>query len=151
MKKGIVISFALLALASCKTKNTADDANLPKDISLKPENNLSQQEERQEISAMIAEIETLIATESCSNINDWKYAPIGSKPCGGPSSYIAYPEAMEEDILSKIEIFTQKQAAFNTKYQLMSDCAMVMEPSGIECVDGKAVLKSAGFAERVAE
>ena len=38
------------------------------------------------------------------------------------------------------------QSAFNTKYGLVSDCMMVMPPSGIRCVDGKAVLVSGNSA-----
>lgn len=135
-----------LTFAACKSKQNADTANLPKDISLKPENNLNQQQDREELSAMLKEIETLAHSESCSNAADWRFAPIGAKPCGGPGSYIAYPVALETEILEKITLFTQKQAAFNTKYQLMSDCRMVMPPAGIKCVDGKAVLMSENSA-----
>ena len=140
MKNFLIILAAVVSLSSCKSKNAADTANLPKDISLKPENNVAQNKDREMLSAMIQDIESSISTQTCSDASQWAFAPIGSKPCGGPSSYIAYPKAMEDEILAKIEDFTRAQAAFNTKYQLMSDCRMVMPPSGIQCVDGKAVL-----------
>ena len=89
---------------------------------------------------MIREIEALIALEPCTDPAQMKLAAIGAKPCGGPSSYIAYPSKLEAQILPKIEHFTQMQSAFNKKYNLMSDCSMVMPPAGIRCENGKAVL-----------
>lgn len=141
-KTFMLLIASALTFTACKSKQNAETANLPKDISLKPENNLSQQQDREELSALLQEIETLANSENCSNAADWRFAAIGSKPCGGPASYIAYPLALENEILEKIRQFTQKQSAFNTKYQLMSDCRMVMPPAGIKCVDGKAELIS---------
>lgn len=144
MNKSVLIIFAALSLASCKTKSV-DPETLPKDISLKPENNLSQQEDREVLSTMVKEIEVM-ASLPCSDVSTWKFAPIGSKPCGGPTSYIAYPVIREKEILAKIEAFTAKQKAFNEKYQLMSDCRMIMPPTEIKCVDGKAVLVNGNSA-----
>ena len=141
MKNLLIISIALLSLASCKAKKSVENADtLPKDISLKPENNMSQQEDQQALSALIKEIDAIIATEPCTNPTEWKFSAIGAKPCGGPSSYIAYPVKLEDEILPRIEQFTAMQSAFNKKYNLMSDCAMVMPPSEIRCENGKAVL-----------
>ena len=141
MKNTFIIGIALLSLVSCKTKKSAENAdNLPKDISLKPENNVAQQEDQQHLTSLIREIEALIALEPCTDPAQMKFSAIGAKPCGGPSSYIAYPSKLEAQILPKIEHFTQMQSAFNKKYNLMSDCAMVMPPSEIRCENGKAVL-----------
>lgn len=141
MKNIFIIGIALLSLVSCKTKKSAENTDtLPKDISLKPENNMAQQEDRQQLTSLMREIDAFIALEPCTNPADFKFTAIGAKPCGGPSSYIAYPTKLEAQILPKIEHFTQMQSAFNKKYNLMSDCAMVMPPSEIRCENGKAVL-----------
>lgn len=142
MKNIFLILIAALSLSACKSQNAEDTANLPKDISLKPDNNSIQNKDREHLNAMVKDIENMVATQSCSDASKWSFAPIGAKPCGGPSSYIAYPKEMESDILARIDQFTQAQIAFNTKHQLMSDCRMVMPPSGIVCVDGKAVLQN---------
>lgn len=139
MRNFLFLVFAVVCLSSCKAKIENPD-NLPKDIALKPENNLSQQEDRELLSVLIKEIENQIKTVSCENAEDWTFAPIGEKPCGGPSSYIAYPKTMKAEILPKIEKFSEMQRSFNKKYQMVSDCRMVMPPTGIKCVDGKAVL-----------
>jgi len=141
-KTAILILASALTFTACKSRQNADTANLPKDISLKPDNNLIQQQDREELRLMLKEIETLATSKTCSDVSEWKFAAIGAKPCGGPSSYIAYPLALEKEILEKINLFTREQSTFNTKYQLMSDCRMVMPPAGIKCVDGKAVLIS---------
>lgn len=143
MKNLFIISIALLSLASCKAKKSAENAdNLPKDISLKPENNMSQQQDQQALTALIKKIDAVIATVPCTNPAEWKFSAIGSKPCGGPSSYIAYPVKLEDEIMPQIEKFTAMQSAFNKKYGLMSDCSMVMPPAEILCANGKAVLVS---------
>lgn len=148
MKYFLIIALSTLSIIGCKTKNDAEaKENLPKDISLKPENNLSQQQDKEPLTKLIKEIEAAIQKETCTDAADWNFAPIGSKPCGGPSSYIAYPKKMESQILPQIEKFTEMQTAFNKKYQLISDCMMIAPPTGIECVDGKAVLTSENTVE----
>ena len=146
MKNILIIAISVLTLASCQSKKVIDPETLPKDISQKPDNNISQQSDREKLSSLIKEIEKLANSETCNDVADWNFAAIGSKPCGGPSSYIAYPKKIEDEIVPKITNFTQMQSAFNTKYGLVSDCMMVMPPSGIRCVDGKAVLVSGNSA-----
>jgi hypothetical protein len=107
---------------------------------LKPENNLSQQQDKDELTVAIKKIDSLAQSETCSNVADFAFTAIGAKPCGGPSSYIAYPKKVEAEILPQIQKFTTMQSAFNKKYNLMSDCALVPEPTGIACENGKAVL-----------
>ena len=113
---------------------------LPKDISLKPDNIILQQEQKQAMSDLIKDIDSLIQKESCEDATNWEFTAIGSKPCGGPSSYIAYPKKLAGEILPKVADLTAKQMAFNKKYGMMSDCAFISEPTGIKCEDGKAVL-----------
>jgi len=141
MKNVIITALAVLSLSSCKTK-AVDTGNLPKDISLKPDNNLKQQQDKEQLSSFIKEIDALIQAETCDDAADWAFTAIGAKPCGGPGSYIAYPKKREAEILPKIQRFTEMQSAFNKKYQLISDCMMIMPPAEIKCEGGKAVLVS---------
>ncbi|MGV8915483.1 MAG: hypothetical protein ACOH1X_08540 [Kaistella sp.] len=144
MKNILIFGIAILTLTSCGSKKAANSETLPKDIALKPDNILSQQQDKERLSIAIKEIDSLISRQTCTDSNDWNFAAIGAKPCGGPSSYIAYPKKTEAEILPKIERFTAMQSAFNTKYKLMSDCMLVQPPSGIRCKNGKAVLESLG-------
>ena len=141
MKNYIVILFALISLTACKTKASVVNVDtLPKDISLKPENNISQQQEQEQLKLVMKEIDSLIKTEDCPNPADWTFTAIGSKPCGGPSSYIAYPKKLATEILPKVNTLTSMQNAFNKKYRLMSDCAIVLPPTEIKCEEGQVIL-----------
>lgn len=141
MKNLLLIAISTLTLASCSSKKKiADEETLPKDIALKPENTFSHEEEQVQMKNLIKEIDSLITTESCSDPEEWKFTAIGSKACGGPVSYIAYPIKLEEELLPKVAQFTAMQTAFNTKYKMMSDCAVVLPPVEIKCENGKAIL-----------
>ena len=141
MKHLLIIAFLALALTSCSSKKSIGDAEtLPKDIVQKPDNNVTKEHEQFQMKELIAEIDSLVGTEPCTDAANWKFTAIGAKPCGGPSSYIAYPTKLEENIVPKVAQFTAMQSAFNTKYGLMSDCMMVMPPTGIKCEKGKATL-----------
>lgn len=130
----ICTAFALVSCNTTKNVNT----NLPKDISERPADENSQKYDETQLEKLRSEIEKEIAQESCTNPDDWKTAPMGTKACGGPKTYIAYPKKLETTILPKIEDYNSKEAEFNKKYSIVSDCAMIAEPTGIKCNDGKA-------------
>ena len=141
MKNFLIITSILLILFNCNSKKLIENTEtLPKDISLKPNNEISQQEDQEKMSVMIKEIDALIQTETCSDVANWEFSAIGAKPCGGPSSYIAYPKKLAAEILPKVADLTTKQMEFNKKYGVMSDCVIVPEPTRIICENGKAVL-----------
>ncbi|GGI22005.1 hypothetical protein [Pedobacter mendelii] len=78
---------------------------------------------------------------SCDNAADWRIVPIGAKGCGGASSFIAYSAKIDTALfLQKVEQYTQKEKAFNEKWKLYSDCALILAPKRIECADGKPKL-----------
>lgn len=134
-----LILFSTLTLVSCKAKVDAN-ANLPKDISERPADESSQKYDQAQLDKLRAEIDAEISKEKCTDVttNEWKPAPMGSKACGGPKSYIAYPIKLEAKILPKIESYNIKEAEFNKKYGITSDCSFVGEPAAIRCINGKA-------------
>ena len=141
--KLLKISSALLCLSlfavSCKTV-VNDDSTLPKDISERPADENSQKYDQARLDKIKSNIEEEIAKEECTNAADWTFSPIGSKACGGPVSYIAYPKKMENEILPKIKSYTSIMSEYNKKYNITSDCMMPAEPTGVKCENGKAVL-----------
>lgn len=133
-------------MASCGTTKNADiDTNLPKDVSEKPLDENNQKYDRAQLDKLKAEIEGQIAKEKCNNPDDWAYSPIGSKACGGPLTFIAYPKKLHDVILPKIEEYTLKMTEFNKKYNIISDCMMAVEPTSIKCENGQAVLVYGGM------
>lgn len=128
-----------LMITSCGTAKKANE-NLPKDIAERPADENSQKYDQAQLDKIKASIQSEIAKEKCTDVNEWAFAPMGAKSCGGPQLYIAYPKKSEETILKKINDYTEKVKAFNQKYGIMSDCMMINPPTGIKCVSGKAEL-----------
>ena len=136
MKTPFLAVCIVLLTASCSsTKNV--NTNLPKDISERPADENSQKYDQAALDKLKASIESEISKEKCTDANEWTFAPMGAKACGGPQSYIAYPKKMEATILAKINDYTEKVKAFNQKYNIISDCMMIMPPAAIRCNDGK--------------
>ncbi len=146
MKKILVIITLIVTAASCSTKKSvADPETLPKDFALKPERETQESEEvlvqeRENIRVIKASIDSLSAARSCSGSDDWRISPLGSKPCGGPATYIAYHKEVETEILPKIQEFTRRQAAYNRRRNLFSDCRVEPQPAGVRCESGKVAL-----------
>ncbi|MGC4130030.1 MAG: hypothetical protein QM564_10875 [Bergeyella sp.] len=138
----------VLAVISCGSRINPDD--LPKDIALKPEKPKISDSTATEkdfdaglpkkMQELRDEIEELVSSVSCDDASQWRISPLGSKPCGGPARYIAYPKSKEKEILPKIKTYTELQTAYNKTNNLVSDCAVVLPPSGIKCENGNAVL-----------
>ncbi|KFF10193.1 hypothetical protein IW15_20680 [Chryseobacterium soli] len=138
IKIPLLVLCTSLTVISCKTQTPATE-NLPKDISERPADESSQKYDQAQLDKLKATINSEISKEKCTgNTDEWASAPMGSKACGGPKSYIAYPKKLEASILPKIEDYNNKEKDFNTKFGITSDCTLVGEPAGIRCVNGKA-------------
>lgn len=97
-----------------------------------------QSDDQAELEKQYQEIMTLANKYSCENAGDWKFTAIGSKACGGASGYIAYSVKTDESsFLKKVDQFTKMQADYNKKWAAYSDCALVVQPKGVTCDNGK--------------
>lgn len=133
---------AVIALSACNSRKAPQ--NLPKDVALKPAHEQQIDIDRENMKNLKAEIDSIAGSVACTDAAEWRISPLGSKPCGGPASYFAYPIKLEEEILPKVQEYTRQQSDFNRRNKLMSDCAITPMPSGIRCEDGKAVLIKSG-------
>jgi hypothetical protein len=147
MKNYLFVLLCIASLTACKSKKPfVDVETLPKDVALKPDrvNGASEQEvlakEAEDLRIMMASIDSLGSSRVCSNAEDWRITALGSKPCGGPASYMAYHKEVEVHIIPVIQEYTRRQALFNQKRNMFSDCAIEPQPSGLRCDGGKAVL-----------
>lgn len=103
---------------------------------------MSQEQEAQNLKRMFSEIESLASSESCKDSSNWTFTSVGSKACGGPSGFIAYSLNIETDVfLEKINEHKIAQQEFNKKWGIISNCSLPPQPSRVECENGKAVLK----------
>lgn len=118
--------FIICTIISCK-----DDSVLLK----------SKEKDEMELKLLMSDILKMSDQISCDNAADWRIVPIGAKGCGGASSFIAYSAKIDTALfLQKVEQYTQKEKAFNEKWKLYSDCALIIAPKRIECVNGKPKL-----------
>lgn len=66
---------------------------------------------------------------------------LGSKACGGPQEYLAYPKELDQEGVDKlIQEYTEKEEEYNKKFGIVSDCKAIPKPTGITCEKGKPKL-----------
>jgi hypothetical protein len=94
----------------------------------------------EELLSAQAEIIRLAESVPCTNASEWKFTPMGSKACGGPSRYIAYHQSVERELLDLVERFTSLQKTYNETNNVLSDCLLVGPPRTIQCEANKAIL-----------
>ena len=87
-----------------------------------------------------SEIVALSESVSCTNSDEWKFTPMGTKTCGGPERYIAYHQSVEKRFLELVGQYTFQQGEYQRKNDVVSDCMQVVAPRTVSCEGGKAVL-----------
>ena len=98
--------------------------------------------EEQNLNELLAEIEDLANSESCTDPSDWTYTGYGSKACGGPVGYIAYPTTIDTAaFLEKVAAHRMAQQEFNRRWDVVSNCALVDEPRAVACENGNPVFR----------
>lgn len=103
---------------------------------------LTQEQQAQNLDQMFSEIEILATSENCDDSAEWTFTSYGSKACGGPLGFIAYPINIGTELfLKKIEEYTTAQQEFNQKWGIVSDCYVPSQPSEIICKNGSPVFE----------
>jgi len=123
MKKiTLLILIFILSVLSCKS----DEADDSREI-LIMENQLKQLE---------LEINEIINI-SCDDDNQCMTIAFGSKPCGGPWTYLIFSKSTTDtDLLqTKVKQFNEIQNTLNIKIGLISDCAIEAKPK-VGCETG---------------
>ncbi|WP_435135051.1 hypothetical protein [Formosa sp. A9] len=101
----------------------------------------SQEEEYQKLNTQYEAIIALTAEIPCTDASTWDFTAIGSRLCGGPDGYIAYPTTIDtEAFLQQVRAYTKARADFNEKWGGMGPCDVPSQPSGVKCENGVAVL-----------
>lgn len=98
------------------------------------------QEDQQELIDLKQNIEYLASTSVCNENTECKFMALGSKPCGGPWSYVIYSTSIDESNLKTLVTnYNKKEAAYNQKWGIVSDCAMVNPPISTTCKNNTCV------------
>jgi hypothetical protein len=141
-----LLFLAAIATISFSCKSTINPDNLPKPFPERPtenpDNGSLTQQEAQEMENLKSEILAMAKSEKCSNSADLKSVGLGVKACGGPVSYIAYSTKIDEaKFMEKVNLYNQKSTEYNKKYNLVSDCMLILPPEKIECENGNPIFK----------
>lgn len=97
----------------------------------------------EELVAMRTIIEDLANSSTCSESTECRFIAFGSKPCGGPWSYLIYSTSVDTDMLEgMVATYNNRQAAFNAKYGEVSDCAFVNPPALLLCENDTCIAGS---------
>ncbi|EWH04069.1 MULTISPECIES: hypothetical protein [Pseudoalteromonas] len=102
--------------------------------------------EKTTITAAHQQLKQLIQDPSCDNSSQCKVLPVGSRACGGPSSYVVYSTKTANS--SEVEKIAQKitslESQYNAANDVMSICQHLTAP-GTQCsantcvkIDGSA-------------
>lgn len=127
MKKSIFILIPL-CIVLFSTQCEDDVAPLPQEV------------EEQELAELKAEIENLASSSVCDDSSNCKFIAFGRKPCGGPWSYLVYSTSIDTERLeSLVESYNQKEAIYNTEWNIVSDCAFVTPPASVLCENNTCV------------
>ncbi len=125
MKKIFFILISCLLLVSCSNDEIDPSREMEQVI----------------LDEMLSDILEQAMNNNCSNSENWSFIAIGSKACGGPSSYIIYSTQIDTvDFLNEVSEYTQAEAIFNEKWEIVSDCSTPRIPSGVNCVNGSPEL-----------
>lgn len=125
MYKSICIIFiSVTLLVSCKKQA---DSNKNADL--------------KSLALALKNINDQVDTAKCVDSKKWSFLPIGSKACGGPTGYIAYPHTIDTtQFIKQVRLYTQQQQYFNMKYNIASDCMYMIPPYAVICDNGNPVL-----------
>lgn len=120
MQRAVFAFLILLGLSACTEKLSREEAVL-------------------ELQLLMNEIDSMATQTACSDADDWRITPVGSKPCGGPIAYKAYSSQIDTaEFLRNVKEYTDKQYAYNKEWDVASDCSLVQMPLDVRCVEGKA-------------
>jgi hypothetical protein len=101
---------------------------------------ISKEEQEQELLSLKDQIESLANTSICDGNFECKFIAFGSKPCGGPQSYLIYSTSIDtEQLESLVETYNQNEAQYNAENGIFSDCSIVMPPTSVNCENNTCV------------
>ncbi len=120
----IIISSILLLMAT-----TCED-----DIMLTCEDRLDS------LNELELEIENLVNGSECGENFECRYIAFGSKPCGGPWSYLIYSTSIDTLKLERlVDRYNANEDIYNFECNVVSDCSIPNPPIDFECENNKCI------------
>ena len=130
MKKSTVI-LCLCSLFIVLTAFQCDDDDM---VSFSCDDTISQ------LNQMKTDIEVLVDQSICGDAFECRYIAFGSKPCGGPWSYLVYSTSIDTlQLANLVNEYNQLESDFNQECERFSDCTIENPPVSLECQDNKCI------------
>lgn len=100
----------------------------------------TQETDQETLNILKKEIDDLVATSVCNENTNCKYIAFGSKPCGGPWSYLVYSTSINAEKLEQmVANYNKKEAEYNKKWGAISDCMFVSPPNSVKCENNTCI------------
>jgi hypothetical protein len=85
-------------------------------------------------------IEDYASSSVCNDEFECRYIAFGSKPCGGPWSYLVYTTSIDTlELQSLVTDYNQRENSYNNNCGEVSDCLAPTPPTGFTCEDNKCI------------
>jgi hypothetical protein len=96
----------------------------------------------QRMAEISANVDALTANKSCNGADDCASIAWGSKPCGGPWSYLVYAPGNVDvpQLEALVAEYNRLDQELNNLKGIGSDCAVVVEPE-LECIENRCSAK----------
>jgi hypothetical protein len=103
---------------------------------------LTPADEDKQLTQLAKDIEEFAKNKACTGGDNCRAMAMGSKACGGPTSYIIYSSSKtDEKLLSeKVKQYTDLEKEINIKYNRVSDCRFLLPPT-VDCLNGVCASK----------
>jgi hypothetical protein len=83
------------------------------------------------------EIQNYINSFSCSESVGCGFIAFGTKPCGGPWSYLLFSNSVDVVKLQEmVKNYNEINKQYNIQTNAISDCMYAMPPTEVKCVNG---------------
>lgn len=83
------------------------------------------------------EIQNYINSFSCSETLGCGYIAFGSKPCGGPRTYLLFSNSVNQSKLQEmVKDYNAMDELYNIQTNAISDCMYALPPTEVKCVKG---------------
>ena len=100
-------------------------------------NNVSDDVTSAQLETKKQEIQNYIKSFGCSESAGCSFIAFGSKPCGGPWSYLVFSNSVNLTKLEEmVKDYNEMNKLYNIQTNAISDCSIPSPPNEIKCVNG---------------
>lgn len=90
-----------------------------------------------ELESKKKEIQNYINSFNCSEESGCGFIAFGSKPCGGPRTYLLFSNRVDlEKLQQMVKNYNELDEEYNKQTNAVSDCMVQLPPTEVKCING---------------